>query len=734
MDKHHRSPWQHCRQEVVILLYCAVALFYGCALISYHPQDAGYLHTASQLDIHNLGGGYGAWLAEFMLVWWGYSAYILAIAMMTMVGYRLYDLIQSLRHQQHLQHHMTMMHGLGLLFVMLSSSALATLYLPVPAHWPISAGGWIGYMEADFFLRHFALVGTTIIQCGYFLVGWVMLTSGSLFQSMIRQYDYIVRMSQQLWAKIRQKRASSARAKTPQPAKPMRVKAASTTPAASTVSQATLKKPQQVKQEKLLKNAPIPLDLLEKEVNKPHELNDEALHQLAALVEQKFKEYQVEVKVTAIHPGPVVTCFELQLPPGTKVSSVTMLSKDIARSLSLVSVRIVEVIAGKSVIGLEIPNKQRETVRLQALLLADSYSRSEAVIKLALGKDVSGQAITVDLAKMPHLLVAGTTGSGKSVGINTMLLSMLYSNTAEQLKLLLIDPKMLELAEYDGIPHLLAPVITDMKMASSALKWCVQEMDRRYQLMAKVGVRNLVSYNSKIETAIARGEPLMDEDIPHESLPHIVVVADEFADMMMMVGKQVEQYIARLAQKARASGIHLILATQRPSVDVITGLIKANIPSRIAFQVSSKIDSRTIIDQMGAEQLLGQGDMLYLPPGGGVPVRIHGAYVTDQEIHNVLSFIKSQGGPQGNILDFSEESQEGMEALSDGDALDPLFNEAVAFIKQSGRVTVSSIQRRFKIGFNRAANIVDQMENIGIVSAMGENGTRTLLDRKDKES
>jgi S-DNA-T family DNA segregation ATPase FtsK/SpoIIIE len=457
-------------------------------------------------------------------------------------------------------------------------------------------------------------------------------------------------------------------------------------------------------------------------------------HDLSRLVETRLLEFGVDAKVVGVLPGPVITRFELDLAAGIKVNKITSLAKDLARSLSVVSVRVVEVIPGKSVVGLEIPNPNRELVRLKEVLEDASYQEAESPITLALGKDISGRPVAVDLAKMPHLLVAGTTGSGKSVGVNAMLLSILYKSSPEDVRLIMIDPKMLELAVYDNIPHLLTPVVTDMKDAANALRWCVAEMERRYQLMAAVGVRNLTGYNAKVATAIKEGKPLLDpfwqpingdRPEPLEKLPYIVVVVDEFADMMMVVGKKVEELIARIAQKARAAGIHLILATQRPSVDVITGLIKANIPTRIAFQVSSRIDSRTIIDQSGAEQLLGHGDMLYLPPGVGIPHRIHGAFVSDDEVHKVTNDLRKLGQP-AYIESVVQSFPSSATSATDGD-LDELYDQAVMIVTESRKASTSLVQRRLKIGYNRAARLIEQMESEGVVSHVLSNGTREVL-------
>src|SRR5690554_6276493 len=504
------------------------------------------------------------------------------------------------------------------------------------------------------------------------------------------------------------------------------------------------------KQASLLEDieSPIPpITLLDAaEAHKDRGYSEEALEHMSRLLEEKLADFGVTVEVVEVNPGPVITRFEIKPAAGVKVSKISNLAKDLARSLAVLSVRVVEVIPGKSVVGIEIPNETREIVRLSEVLGARVFTESSSALTLALGNDIGGNPMVANLAKMPHLLVAGTTGSGKSVGVNAMLLSMLLKATPEEVRFIMVDPKMLELSIYDGIPHLLAPVVTDMKEAANALRWCVAEMERRYRLMANLGVRNIAGYNKKVKDARAEGEPLLDplwkpdeylandeQERPElETLPFIVVVIDEFADMMMIVGKKVEELIARIAQKARAAGIHLILATQRPSVDVITGLIKANIPTRISFQVSSKIDSRTVLDQGGAEQLLGHGDMLYLPPGSGLPVRVHGAFVDDDEVHRVVSAWKARGEPEyvNKILNGAEgEHLPGVPTLSEGGDSegDALFDEAVAFVTEGRRVSISSVQRKFKIGYNRAANLVEAMEASGVVSSAGHNGAREVL-------
>ncbi|NLD14828.1 MAG: cell division protein FtsK [Gammaproteobacteria bacterium] len=500
--------------------------------------------------------------------------------------------------------------------------------------------------------------------------------------------------------------------------------------------------PVHVVDDSLLGSLP-PLSLLDRPLAKQQSYSEESLQNMSRLLEVKLKEFGVEVQVESVHPGPVVTRFEIELAPGVKVSRITNLAKDLARSMAMISVRVVEVIPGKTTVGIEVPNEDRQIVRFSEVLETSAFDEAKSVVTLGLGHDIGGQPVIADLAKMPHLLVAGTTGSGKSVGVNAMILSMLFKSPPEDVRLIMIDPKMLELSIYEGIPHLLCPVVTDMKEAANALRWCVAEMERRYKLMSKVGVRNLAGYNRKVLDAQLAGAPLADplfvrespDDVPPalDKLPTIVVVVDEFADMMMIVGKKVEELIARIAQKARAAGIHLILATQRPSVDVITGLIKANIPTRMAFQVSSKIDSRTILDQGGAEQLLGHGDMLYLPPGTSLPVRVHGAFVSDDEVHRVVDAWKARGAPDyiEAILAGVEEEGSGFgggESGSEGSSEDdPLFDEAVRFVTETRRVSISSVQRKLKVGYNRAANIVDAMEAAGVISSAGHNGSREVL-------
>jgi len=473
----------------------------------------------------------------------------------------------------------------------------------------------------------------------------------------------------------------------------------------------------------------------------------ESVEMTSRMIEKKLRDFGVEVHVVAASPGPVITRYEIEPATGVKGSQVVNLAKDLARSLSLVSIRVVEIIPGKTTMALELPNARRQMIRLAEILGSQVYHDATSPLTMGLGKDIIGLPVVADLAKMPHCLVAGTTGSGKSVGINAMILSLLYKAEARDVRLILIDPKMLEMSVYEGIPHLLCPVVTDMKQAANALNWCVGEMERRYKLMSKLGVRNLAGYNKKISDAVAREEKIPnpfsltpESPEPLDRLPFVVVVIDELADLMMVVGKKIEELIARLAQKARAAGIHLILATQRPSVDVITGLIKANIPTRLSFQVSSKIDSRTILDQMGAEALLGQGDMLYLTPGGGVPVRVHGAFVSDDEVHRVVEYLKSQGGPnyiegilEGGVLDGDGDAGPGA-GVGGGDAeADPMYDQAVAIVLQNKKASISLVQRHLRIGYNRAARLLEQMEKSGLVSSMATSGNRDLLIPKRDE-
>lgn len=754
----------HRLREGLLIISAATALFLLVSFISYHNTDPGWLGTGVKKEIANWGGRVGAFLADVFLSLFGYIAYLLP----PLTVFAAWLGVQPEPKEVLGEKHDLILKSIGFIFIILSMCGLANFGLPShPVHLPISSGGIIGDLIGRSLLQTLNPIGGLLLLITVFLCG-VTLFSGF---SWIGFIDFIGAGIMKGWEHVRQKhqqqpQMSSQRLVT-EPSIPVPVIKAESKPKQSSFIEKIEAKFKKIKpapvehtEPALAVSAPVKKRLLQKKpssavtmkpgmlppldlLNPPPPSEGKAFSHttfdaLSQLVETRLSDFGVDAKVVAVHPGPVITRFELDLAPGIKVSKISGLAKDIARSLSAISVRVVEVIPGKSVIGLELPNEHRDVVVLREVLESQRYAQSRSPISLALGKDISGSPVVVDLAKMPHLLVAGTTGSGKSVSVNAMILSLLFKATPEQLRLILIDPKMLELSVYEGIPHLLTPVITDMKDAANALRWCVAEMDRRYKLMASLGVRNLVGYNAKVTEAISQGNPLPapawmvgqnGELALLEALPTIVVVADELADMMMVVGKKVEDLITRIAQKARAAGIHLILATQRPSVDVITGLIKANIPTRIAFQVSSRIDSRTILDQQGAEQLLGNGDMLYLPPGTGVPVRVHGAYVADEEVHRVVATWQSYGKP-----DYLDEVIEGVDPTTnaggeggDSSESDPLYDQAVKVITEARRASISLVQRRLKIGYNRAARMMEDMEAAGIVSTMDHSGSREVL-------
>ncbi|MGK2925911.1 MAG: DNA translocase FtsK, partial [Lysobacterales bacterium] len=649
----------------------------------------------------------------------------------------------------------------GLLLFVLSATGLTHMHtLPPAGSMPAGGGGVIGLQIATPLLEASGALGTTLFLLAMLLVGLTLFAGISWFRVMDGTGRYTLtglawlakfvaglrdwfagRRAKAQRGEVR--KADSERQKT----KPKRkIEPQIVAPESQTSVRA-----EREKQQPLFKNLPAgalpPLDLLDNPPEQVAGYSTEVLEALSRQVELKLADFGVQADVVEVHPGPVITRFELQPAPGVKSSQISALAKDLARGLSVISVRVVEVIPGKSTIGLEIPNAVRQTVYLSEILRSDTYERAAAPLTLALGKSIGGNPVITDLARMPHLLVAGTTGSGKSVALNAMILSFLYKATPEQVRLIMIDPKMLELSVYQGIPHLLAPVVTDMKEAANALRWCVAEMERRYRLMSMLGVRNLAGYNRKVKDAEEKGEPIRDPlwqprfpDVEEEpavlqTFPSIVVVIDEFADLMMIVGKKIEELIARLAQKARAAGIHLIVATQRPSVDVITGLIKANIPARIGFQVSSRVDSRTILDQMGAEQLLGHGDMLYLPPGSALPERIHGAFVGDREVHAVVKYLRQFGEPEyvNDVLGETQLTYDGMSIGATGlpEAVDgeqdELYDQAVAFVTESRRASISSVQRQLRIGYNRAARLVEEMEAAGVVSPPEHNGQREVL-------
>lgn len=745
--------------EGMFILTVAIGLFLLIALATFHPSDPGWSHAGSHPRIANAGGKAGAWFADVFLYIFGYFAYLLPLMLVIITWQLLRD-----RKNGEFDYRLLLLRLGGFLLLLIGGCGLSSLQLPdIHSHIPFSAGGILGNLIGYGLTNVFNPIGAAILLLATFLVGCTLFAGVSWLIAIdaIGRYTLIIfsytltgLLSGKTWLnQILSTRREERRERQQQmpyisiiePKKaPKRLEKPVIKEQIAPVKPS---KRYQLEQQVPLFDAPLEgslpslalLDKAERSTGKGHSATK--LEEMSRELEQRLLDFSIEAQVVAVHPGPVITRFELQLAPGIKASRISGLAKDLARSLSVISVRVVEIIAGKSVIGLELPNDNREMVHLSEVLASEQYDQARSPISLALGKDIAGHPVIVDLAKMPHLLVAGTTGAGKSVGLNVMLLSILFKSTPQEVRLILIDPKMLELSVYDGIPHLLAPVVTDMKEAQNALRWCVAEMERRYRLMASLGVRNLAGYNSKIRDGEKSGSPVLDpiwnpasgkEQPVLQTLPVIVVVIDELADMMMVVGKKVEQLIARIAQKARAAGIHLILATQRPSVDVITGLIKSNIPTRIAFQVSSKIDSRTIIDQSGAEQLLGHGDMLYLPPGSGEPMRVHGAFVDDHEVHKVTSDWKRRGVP-----DYIEDIIEGPNDINDVglpvsnnedvEDQDTLYDEAVLFVTQTRKASISSVQRRFKIGYNRAACLVEEMERTGVVTPMEPNGSREVL-------
>jgi len=740
----------------------AVCLYLLLALLTYSPRDPGWSATGSGGKIANLGGPTGAWLADVFFSLVGYAAYLFPL----LLAYRALVILLERHEDKGFDWTTFGIRALGLVLVMMAGTALAAMNDTGNSSLPQGAGGILGQAIGSNFTLAFSAVGSRLILLAVFLFGMTIFTDLSWLKLMERVGRWSISSfnASRSWLvgtidNIRDRRAREKAVEARKMVITEHVeKEKKRTPPKIKPPVARTEKSEREEKEKQrpLFDAPVtgalpPLELLDPNENDPDAgYSKEALEGLSKLLELKLADFGISAEVVAVYPGPVVTRFEIQPAPGVKVSRISNLAKDLARSLAVISVRVVEVIPGKSVVGIEIPNEHREIVNFRDVLASKAFDQSKSPLTLALGHDISGLPVVADLAKMPHLLVAGTTGSGKSVGVNAMLLSLLYKADPSQVRLLLVDPKMLELSVYDGIPHLLTPVITDMKDAANGLRWCVAEMERRYKLMAALGVRNLAGFNRKVEEANKAGRPIEDplwtpdpilalndeeQTAPAlEKLPSVVVVIDEFADMMMVVGKKVEELIARIAQKARAAGIHLILATQRPSVDVITGLIKANIPTRIAFQVSSKIDSRTILDQGGAEQLLGHGDMLYLPPGSGVPNRVHGAFCSDDEVHRVVDDWKRRGQPQyiDGLLDEGSSTPvtagELQASASEGDdESDALYDEAVHYVTQSRRASISSVQRKLRIGYNRAARLIETMEASGVVSAMGSNGQREVL-------
>ena len=740
-------------REAWWLLVVALLAFLTLTLATYHKSDAGWSYSGTGATIQNKGGVVGAWLSDLMFYLFGHSAWWWAFAGIVLVvaGYR--RMIAS-DHVEGRHHPWLAVPGFAVL--LLASAALEALRLyRLPATLPQQPGGAIGDLIGNGLARVLGFNGATLLLIAALAIGWTLLTGMSWLKLMERIGGGIEAAI--TWArKRREDRRDRQIGAAALEQREHAVEAAreiddGREPVVVVPSVVEVPKSERVVKERQkplfqdLPDSPLPpLALLEDAPSAQEQISAETLEFTSRLIERKLADFGVAVKVLAAYPGPVITRFEIEPAIGVKGSQIVSLMKDLARALSVVSIRVVETIPGKSCMGLELPNPRRQLVRLGELLSSAAYNDLPSPLSLALGKDIAGKAVIVDLARMPHLLVAGTTGSGKSVALNAMILSLLYKAEPRQVRLILIDPKMLELSVYEGIAHLLAPVVTDVKLAANALGWCVGEMERRYRLMSTLGVRNLAGYNARIVEARKAKKPLTnpfsltpENPEPIEEMPLIVVVIDELADLMMATGKKIEELIARIAQKARAAGIHLILATQRPSVDVITGLIKANIPSRIAFQVASKIDSRTILDQMGAETLLGQGDMLYLPPGTGHPQRVHGAFVSDGEVHRVVEHLKAQGGPQyhDGILEGGAygESEEGIGIDASNAEADPMYDQAVAVVLKTRRPSISLVQRHLRIGYNRAARLIEQMERAGLVSAMQTNGNREVLVPVGKE-
>ena len=736
------------------LLIVALLAFLALILATYHKEDAGWSYSGAGGPIQNKGGLIGAWLADLLLYLFGFSAWWWVFAGLVWVVAAYRGIATPGGEDLELRHHPWVALP-GFVVMLVASAALEALRLyRLPVVLPQKPGGAIGELVGSALARAFGFNGATLLLIALLAVGWTLLTGMSWLKLMERigggiegSLAWVRRRREERRdreigaAALEQREHAVEAARESDEREPVVV----VPPSFEVPKSERVVKEKQRPLFKDLPDSPLPpLALLEDAPSAQEQVSAETLEFTSRLIERKLADFGVAVKVLAAYPGPVITRFEVEPAIGVKGSQIVSLMKDLARALSVVSIRVVETIPGKSCMGLELPNPRRQLVRLVELLSSATYNDLPSPLSLALGKDIAGKAVIVDLARMPHLLVAGTTGSGKSVALNAMILSLLYKAEPRQVRLILIDPKMLELSVYEGIPHLLAPVVTDVKLAANALGWCVGEMERRYRLMSTLGVRNLAGYNARIVEARKAKKPLTnpfsltpDNPEPIEEMPLIVVVIDELADLMMVTGKKIEELIARIAQKARAAGIHLILATQRPSVDVITGLIKANIPSRIAFQVASKVDSRTILDQMGAETLLGQGDMLYLPPGTGHPQRVHGAFVSDGEVHRVVEHLKAQGGPQyhDGILDggANGEGEEGINIDAGSAEADPMYDQAVAVVLKTRRPSISLVQRHLRIGYNRAARLIEQMERAGLVSAMQSNGNREVLVPIGKE-
>ena len=734
------------------LLVVAAVGYLALILASYTGTDPGWSFSGTGAPIGNRGGVVGAWIADLLLYLFGASAWWFAIggAVLVVAGFR-----RVVRPEEGDEHPLSFrLVGFGL--VIFASCALEALrVLRVGIALPQAPGGVFGDLIGGTAARAIGFNGATLMLLALLAIGLSLLFGISWLRVMERIgagiEALVARIRKRREEAIDRKMGEEAAAEREQAVMHMREEVEEREPIVVVPPPAPPPKSERAVKERqrpLFTDMPDsklpPLALLEEAPAAQETVSNETLEFTSRLIERKLADFGVSARVLAAYPGPVITRYEIEPAVGVKGAQIVNLIKDLARALSVVSIRVVETIPGKSYMGLELPNPRRQMVKLIEILSSATYNDTHGALTLALGKDIAGKPVVADLSRMPHLLVAGTTGSGKSVAVNAMILSLLYKAEPKQVRLILIDPKMLELSMYEGIPHLLAPVVTDMKLAPNALNWCVGEMERRYRLMSQLSVRNLAGYNAKIAEAKKAGKPIMnplsltpDQPEPLEEMPLIVVVVDELADLMMVTGKKIEELIARIAQKARAAGIHLILATQRPSVDVITGLIKANIPSRIAFQVASKVDSRTILDQMGAEALLGQGDMLFMPPGTGHPQRVHGAFVSDAEVHHVVEYLKQQGEPQ-----YIEGLLEGGAAGDDADGVaveggdaeaDPMYDQAVAVVLKTRRPSISLVQRHLRIGYNRAARLIEQMERAGLVSPMQTNGNREVLVPAPKE-
>ena len=732
-------------REAGWILLAAVGLYLALALGSFSPRDPGPFHSGTAEPVLNRAGGVGAWIAEALLYLFGLSAWWW-VALMAWGVLRLYARVEA---WEIIDRRSLAASLAGFVTLLVASAALEAMRFHThKAQLPFDPGGLVGLLVEAPARAALGFTGATLVLIAIVLAAFSVFSGLSWIRfagkvgagvewlfgfARARIEARRDREAGQLAAQAREEKVEETR-KILEDHEPLRIEL----PEVMIPRSERVAKERQVPLFADLPDSPLPpvslLDPADSHVERP---TAETLEYTSRLIERKFLDFNVQVKVLAAYPGPVITRYEIEPAVGVKGAQVVNLSRDLARALSVTSIRVVETIPGTSSMGLEIPNAKREIVRLSEIVGSQAYADMHSRLTMAMGKDITGKPVVADLARMPHLLVAGTTGSGKSVAINAMILSLVYKSTASEVRLILVDPKMLELSAYEGIPHLLAPVVTDMRHAAAALHWCVVEMDRRYKLMSAVSVRNLAGYNAKVREGIEKKQPLkhpfsLTPDSPEdlEELPLIVVVIDELADLMMVAGKKVEELIARLAQKSRASGIHLILATQRPSVDVITGLIKANVPTRVAFQVSAKVDSRTILDQMGAESLLGQGDMLYLPPGTGHPQRVHGAFVSDSEVQRVVAHLKKQGEAHyiDGILDDPEaaDSEAGGEGAPGGEA-DPLYDQAVQIVLQNRRASISLVQRHLRIGYNRAARLIEDMERAGLVSPMASNGNREIL-------